>query len=124
MKDIRQKSIGFLIDEYITACFKYDAKPTEEIKMRRDLLRDTIMNILGNKLQTDIEFYGLYMSLYSVLRRCWESQEIVVRSDKRDIVFFAAKEAQTTNAERNKLIREIDQLLGEGDITSLEKTYG
>jgi hypothetical protein len=133
--DITQKSTGYLIDEWITTTFKVEVNPTQE-NMNRMRALDTAIQKRLNGRQDDI--YWQVVKLRVVLRQCWEAQEIVrdnedIREpDRNDSVFTINKwietakagiKAMTTNRERNKLIREIDDILGEVDYTPLNKTY-
>ncbi len=74
--DIRNKSVGVLIDELIT---------------------------------TDM--------------KCWFAQERLVAGKDDHEVAEAAKDAQRLNIRRNKLIRAIDEVLGQDSITVTEKSY-
>lgn len=131
--DITVKSTGFLIDELITTRFKVEANPTQETIQRMRLL-DAAVRIRLNGREDDIFFQ--VTKLQVVLRQCWNAQEIVMlyknfrHSDSVKIDFYelkpiadAALKAQQTNAERNKLIREIDAILDESNVSPLEKTY-
>jgi hypothetical protein len=133
--DITQKSTGYLIDEWITTTFKVEVNPTQE-NMNRMRALDTAIQKRLNGRQDDI--YWQVVKLRVVLRQCWEAQEIVrdnedIREpDRNDSVFTINKwietakagiKAMTTNRERNKLIREIDDILGESEYTPLDKTY-
>jgi len=62
--------------------------------------------------------------LITTSMKCWNAQEKVVAGGDDKEVAEAAKEAQETNARRNKLIRAIDRRLGEEERTQLGKTYG
>jgi hypothetical protein len=101
------------------------------------------MRALDNAIQKRLngrqdDIYWQVVKLRVVLRQCWEAQEIVrdnedIREpDRNDSVFTINKwietakagiKAMTTNRERNKLIREIDDILGESEYTPLDKTY-
>jgi hypothetical protein len=74
--DIKQKSIGVLIDELIT---------------------------------TDI--------------KCWFAQEKLLSGKDDHEVAEAARDAQALNARRNQLIRAIDEVLGQGSVSLLRKSY-
>lgn len=56
--------------------------------------------------------------------KCWFAQETVMNETDVIKVSEAAKQAQLTNARRNKLIRAIDERLGDNSITNLSKSYG
>ena len=127
---VEVKSTGTLIDEYITAGFKVEVKPTPENIKRMQVLSGAIFNRIGY----GYEIQNLVEQLRIVLRECWNAQEIVMEGKNlvdapyvSDTVWMriakAGITAQKTNAERNALIRKIDELLGEKDTTALEKTY-
>jgi len=67
---------------------------------------------------------NLIDSLMTVTIKCFMAQEGIMNGKTDSEVAKAAKNAQTLNARRNKLIRAIDQRLGEADISETEKTYG
>lgn len=132
--NVEYKSTGTLIDEWITTTFKVEVNPTNENLDRLRALDMTIQKRLGDRAD---DVYWQVIKLRVVLRQCWEAQEIVKANedlklpDRYDNVFTINKwietakagiKAMTTNRERNKLIREIDQILGE-DNTPLSKTY-
>src|SRR5882724_10498290 len=119
--DITLKSTGFLIDELITTRFKVELNPTSEIIQRMRLL-DAAIRLRLNGREDDI--YLQVIKLQVVLRQCWEAQEVIMSF--KDYTFSSyitddihqlqrvatyALKAQTTNAERNILIREIDTIL-------------
>lgn len=130
--DITIKSTGYLIDELITCRFKVEVNPTPDNVHRMRLL-DAAVRLRLNGREDDI--YLQVVKLQLVLRQCWNAQEIM-RSFKFEYTPYlgqnllelekiarAGIKAQETNAERNKLIREIDTMLGEADISPLGKTY-
>ena len=107
-----------LVDELITAEFKYAVNPTEELGLKISLLFDEINKVVkGND-----SIVRLTDELQTWSKKCWDAQEVVMNSSKNDEVAMAARIAQRSNAKRNKLIRQIDELLGETN-TVLEKTY-
>jgi len=132
--DITVKSTGFLLDELITTRFKVEINPSPDNIQRMRLL-DAAIRLRLNGREDDI--FLPVAKLQVVLRQCWKAQEIVMNNrflfDKvyvssNDLTSLtklgqAAVDAQTTNAERNKLIKEIDTILGEANISVLEKTY-
>jgi len=134
MSSITVKSTGTLIDELITTHFKIEVNPSTE-NIQRALLLETAIRIRldGNEEQIALQV----IKLRTVLRECWNSQEVVMQykdlriSDNLSAsamvdwirVGQAGLTAQRTNAVRNKIIREIDTILGE-DTTPLGKTYG
>lgn len=130
MDKLEIKNIATLIDELITAEMKSIARPTHENTERYTLLLDLINFRLGKRWELISE---PYTKLRSVLKECWDAQEVVMYWAKyglenctpNDMYLLAeaAILAQTTNVERNKLVREIDTILGETDSGHLEKTY-
>lgn len=132
--DITVKSTGFLIDELITTRFKVEVNPIQETIQRMRLLDAAIRLRLNGR---EDMIYLQVVKLQIVLRQCWEAQEKIMKHAPLYHEMYisgryfhqlvelgqAAINAQTTNAERNKLIREIDILLGESIISPLEKTY-
>lgn len=124
--DITTKSTGFLIDELITARFKVEVSPTHD-NIQRVRLLDAATRLRLNGREDDI--YLQVVKLQVILRQCWEAQEVVMNACKNrnpdyTLIGKAGIKAQETNAQRNKLIREIDTILGEDSITPLGKTYG
>ncbi len=131
MYPIELKSIGFMIDERITAGFKADLHPSEE-NTQRVLDLDTAID--GRVAGRWHMINALVLKLERVLKECWDAQEIVTQivihdeyrwEERFDIHKLAVtgKVAQQTNAERNRLIREIDEILGESAHSTLRKTY-
>jgi hypothetical protein len=132
MERLELKSTGALIDEYITSVFKFDRNPNEENTKRFNDLAD-----ITNTRVKENHNWGVislqYSQLWETLEQCWEAQELVstlnpTYDDIEDLPSIialarAGKEAQRSNAIRCKLVREIDELLGESDRTYLEKTY-
>jgi hypothetical protein len=56
--------------------------------------------------------------------RCFNAQDKINDSSlSSEEQLLAAKEAQKLNNRRNQLIRKIDELLGFGEFTQLEKSY-
>lgn len=62
--------------------------------------------------------------LFTTLFKCWYAQEdIMNESLSTEERLKAAIKAQRMNARRGELMRAIDERLGEGDRSVLEKTY-
>lgn len=62
--------------------------------------------------------------LFTTLFKCWYAQEdIMNESLSTEERLEAAIKAQRMNARRGELMRAIDERLGEGDRSVLEKTY-
>lgn len=129
--DITRKSTGFLIDEWITSDFKVEVKPTPENIKRRSLLKQAIDDRVEGRYDL-IE--TLITELRLILRSCWNAQEVVmsgktlinapyVAENQWMKIAIAGITAQQTNVQRNNVIREIDEILGEYDTTVLTKTY-
>jgi len=137
--DITVKSTGFLIDEWITACFKRDATHSYESIIRYELLSAALNKRLEGYYQNEAQWktlHDLINALRAQSRLCWNAQEeimgfneftfspyLVNDLSKLERFCEAAVTAQKTNARRNKIIRQIDRFLGEADIMPLEKTY-
>lgn len=133
---LEYKSTGALIDEWITARMKAQARPNQENEDRARQLRHIIDSRFMQK-DPDIinsnEFRMFMLELSFQLQLCWDAQEIVMKyqqialDDLSQTALYAlarsAVQAQVTNAARCKLVREIDTVLGEADRTYLEKTY-
>lgn len=133
--DIAIKSTGTLIDEMLTADMKIQAGNSQAIERRHQL--GTVVSVRLAKIALDKEknraMWKLITELTSVLKDCWDAQE-VFRKFGDDVNYWstddifemacAGKDAQTYNNQRNKLIRKIDELIGETEFTQLEKSYG
>lgn len=132
--DITVKSTASLIDELITTRFKVEVNPSPEIIERMREL-DTAVRLRLNGKEDDI--FLQVIKLQIILRQCWNAQEVLtiykdlefqqyIHTDHRILkkITTAALQAQKTNGERNKLIREIDDILGESSVSPLGKTYG
>lgn len=117
---IEIKSIGFLIDEYITTLFKVAAK-VNGADERRGVLSD----VISAKLSDDNWMNdAAVIELYGMLRLCWDAQDKIMEGDVSSIeTVRAARLAQTSNAERNALIRKLDEKFGDKERSPLEKTY-
>lgn len=116
---IEIKSIGFLIDEFITTSFKVTAGSKEAKGRLVDLTRaiDARLPKIGWHYDDDA------LKLLDVSRQCWIAQDEVMRAiSDRDVV-NAARLAQKTNAQRNALIRKLDEKFGDKERSPLEKTY-
>lgn len=142
MNSIEIKSTGTLVDELHTLDLKIDAgMDTEDMYERRHVLANIVIArsaILVHDMPKYREFQNLTRELKEVLTRCWDAQEIVSKTpitnytgkatavelhQNLDRVAKYAKIAQETNAQRNRLIRQLDTLLNEMDRTQLRKTY-
>lgn len=55
--------------------------------------------------------------------KCFMAQEIVMSSENTEEIAKAAKDAQSLNARRNKLIRAIDKVSGQEHLSVTAKTY-
>lgn len=129
MHPIERKSTGMLLDERITTGFKAEFLQSDEIDQRIIDLDVAIDERIGDRWKL---INRTLVQLEHQLRKCWVAQEevriIKLTDDSREFdelwrLAFAGKEAQRTNAERNRLIRQLDELLGEGAIKPLVKTY-
>ena len=130
---IEYKSTGSLIDEMITTLLKTTktTKNKEENERRWNLLSDAISKRFEKSPVPiyDERVVDLWQELSETLEACWDAQETVMEFTKPldcDAAMWvgnAAIDAQDLNAKRNRLIRELDELLGESDYTQLEKSY-
>jgi hypothetical protein len=130
MDRLETKSLGAIIDEYLTSNLKVKANPSEENIARNKALNSILDKEIGAS-------WGAITVLVAMLdyqlKACWEAQEKVMHYKRVGLdnlnpselymLAGAAIRAQETNAERCKLVREIDKVLGESDRTYLEKTY-
>lgn len=62
--------------------------------------------------------------LCCVSKQTWLAQEHVMGDSDDTTVASAARTAQQCNARRTDMIRQIDQILGEAEVTITTKTYG
>lgn len=120
---IEIKSIGFLIDEYITTMFKDKVGVKGATSRAADLCNAIDSRLLATNWRSD----GVVLELHDISQRCWDAQDRVMNpSLSYAEVAKAARDAQATNAQRNTLIREIDEKFEigyPGLVTPLEKTY-
>lgn len=121
-RDIQVKSTGQLVDETGTLAFRMararDAGADEaELAARADSLVQALDRRLGRGAG------ALILDLATVLRATWVAQEIVMADHDDQATTCAARQAQRLNGHRSRLIRRIDQLLGEDGITVMTKTY-
>ena len=112
-----------LLDELVTNAFKTTfahqlGRSGDEFEARYELLRAALVTRLGVDVATVIH------DLCIVSMATWQAQEVVMTSDEDKAVAQAARQAQVMNARRTHLIREIDKLLGESNISITTKTYG
>lgn len=125
---IEIKSLGFLIDEAITAEFKLEvAEDKAPVENRIEQLKTAIARRIFNLDLSDEEYREIQEQveeLRKVLRACWDAQEIVrfSHTHTQRNVAKAGITAQDTNATRNKIIRMIDHIAKEESV--LSKTYG
>lgn len=132
---IEIKSTGTLIDEAITTSLKVMyIKDNVENTKRYSLLVQVIVRRLENinpGIRESLD--KLWQELSKTLENCWDAQEEVMKynnieQDEYDLDNYtncalAAIKAQKLNAQRNRLIRQIDELLGEQEFTQLGKSY-
>ena len=120
---IEIKSIGFLIDEYITTMFKAKVGVKGATSRAVDLCNAIDNRLLATNWQGD----GVILELQDVSRRCWDAQDRIMNPGLSHAeVAKAARDAQVTNTQRNTLIRKIDEKFEIGHlglVTPLEKTY-
>lgn len=139
--NVEYKSTGVLFDEMFTADLKLEHWPDDqEVAARRHALGNAIQARLLQKSSIDSwnrfkEVWTVAKQLKDVLRECWNAQEVVMQFTRSITeheaftnntllhVVSAAVTAQRTNAQRNKLIRQIDFLLQDSENAPLRKTY-
>jgi hypothetical protein len=130
VKSLIVKSTGILFDELITAEMKQEFWPdNKEVATRVHALGNIVTERLSSfyvdrPSMTQAELWKLVAELRKILRMCWDAQEVVMGGNLEEQPYEiakAAKIAQETNGERNKLIRAIDALLEEESV--LGKTY-
>jgi hypothetical protein len=128
--DLSFKSTGALIDEYLTSELKVKANNSLE-NVERNKQLNTLVKL---RVRDRYDVVGsLVLELQMWLRQCWDAQEVVMKYKGKAIHNLTVEElyqlgsasllAQNTNAERCRVVREIDKALGESDRTYLEKTY-
>lgn len=132
--NVELKSTGFILDELTTVRIRLTkAGFTEDAARRRDSLATAYTNRIHKLSESKRQqLLDLEDALFVILDRCWDAQDRIMNFNRiisPDIdqtwdCAVSAVEAQTLNAKRNKLIRQIDQLLDEAEFTQLEKNYG
>jgi RNA processing factor Prp31 len=80
-------------------------------------------------MEIDIKSIGTLIDELSIINiRIWMMIDIVTGNDIKthteEDIANTARKLQELNAKRTKLIRAIDERLGEKDISASEKTYG
>lgn len=124
---IELKSTGFLIDEILTTELKMKHFGKDAVQERYKMLDDAIRRRLSRHIDVDKlhTLSILTLNLKRVNENCWDAQEEVMNNDLTTplVVAMAAKLAQALNAQRNSLIREIDDLLDESQYSQLGKSY-
>lgn len=122
---IELKSTGFLIDELLITEIKLKHFGSTAVQERYDMLNQAIAKRLSRHNDKDKAhtLSILILNLKRVNQECWDAQETVMKEYAAVKVATAAKEAQKLNAKRNSLVREIDELLGEGQYSQLGKSY-
>lgn len=137
MRDCEIKSTGTLVDELLTLDLKIKAGIQGAEERRHELgnviIERTAILIIQGHMDIYREFQKVQQELAEVLEKCWNAQEIVMNHELYDewgeigwnmhIVAHAAKLAQLTNAQRNRLIRQLDELVNETERTQLAKSY-
>ncbi len=118
-------------------------RPAAEFEVRFELLRNAVDHRFSDPVACAIDAFcdslfsnpeptdvipGLYAkpirALCAISLQTWRAQEVVMGDGDDATVAAAAREAQRCNACRTALIRDIDALLGESNITITTKTYG
>lgn len=134
MRECEIKSTGFLVDELITTDLKV-AAGIEVDQERRHCLGNTIIERTAHLVLNDMEKYREFQrvtaALSLVLKDCWNAQEVFkhlpsAHECSLDQIYemaCAGERAQEENAARNRLVRRLDELVGETHRTQLSKTY-
>lgn len=122
-RSVAEKSTGQLLDELVTNAFKTHFaierdSPTAEFERRYEYLREALTGRLGKDVA------DLVHDLAIVSMATWQAQEVVMHERDDKIAADAGRQAQRMNGQRTRLIRELDLLLGEADISITTKTYG
>lgn len=130
---IELKSTATLIDELITTELKMIHFGKDRLQERFEMLDTAITHRLSRHTDAaKLHTLGiLTLNLKETNLACWNAQETVMSHDLETssnpdvnlIVATAAKMAQKLNAQRNNIIREMDDLLGESQYSQLEKSY-
>lgn len=132
--DLSYKSTGAIYDELYTASMKLQVNPSHE-NISRFILLSELATERSQEISFDamLQLNDLLAKLEVQLKNCWDAQEAVMRyqrtglenlnSSELYLLGQAAITAQVTNAARCKLVRQIDEFLGESNRTYLEKTY-
>lgn len=126
---IELKTTAYLIDELLVTELKMIHFGRDSLQERYEMLDIAISRRLSR--HTDVDklhtLSVLTLNLKQVNFLCWNAQEIVMKKEDtvEDIydIATAAKQAQKLNAQRNSIIREMDELLGESQFSQLEKSY-
>ena len=90
---------------------------SDNIESYKSMKTSTTLDINKKTLGTLID------ELFTTNMKCWFAQETVMSETDPIKVTNAAKQAQSLNARRNKLIRAIDEYSGEDNTTLTSKTY-
>ena len=120
---IEVKSTGLLVDEAVTHAFRVAraqaaaGEKSEELSAREEDLVLALDRRLGSGAG------ALIFDLATVLRATWVAQEIVMADYDAETTARAARQAQRLNGHRSRLVRRLDNLLGEDGITVMAKTY-
>lgn len=126
MHKIERKTTGTLIDELITCMFKIEHSSTRNLYERFYRLFTAILDRVS---ESDLDgcqgqILDLFLKLGVASKECWDAQEMICASEGSPTnIAEAARTAQSCNAERVSIIREIDDLFGEENEMALEKTY-
>lgn len=121
MADIATKTVGALIDELITAEMKIESGVSESTERRDQLMAHLAQSYEFETIWHVVRVIG---QLWDVSERCFAAQDTIMTSNSSDDISSAAREAQLTNAMRNKCIRKIDEIAGQAAASPLGKTYG
>lgn len=135
MRACEIKSTGFLVDELLTLDLKIAAGNTDAVARRHELgnvvIERSAKLVTVGDLTKYREFQRTTAELAVVLKDCWDAQDIIMSLppahecsvDQLYEMAVRAKEAQETNARRNRLVRRLDAIMDEMAWTQLAKTY-
>lgn len=136
MITIDYKSTGTLLNEFITANLKFKyigEKP--EFRQRIEDLTEALSKRDVHFTTAGTDRFNLVAEEFSdlevILDKLWWAVEASIKlrdADRNDLeaiktLGFASVEAFELNAERCNIIRDMDNKLGEGHVTFLEKSY-
>lgn len=119
---IETKSTGQLLDETVTLGLRHGSGAGAGADEAPLLARlHALSQALDGRLGEEVG--PIVFDLATVLCATWMAQEVVMADRDDATTARSARQAQRLNAHRSRLIRRIDQLLGESGITVFVKSY-